>query len=92
MKPRLPEPSSPIAPHIIAFIRHKRALNRRYDVEDKALRMLDADLNARGITTLCRDQPGDPRRLFPEPTTHASTKLQPLGRSRGPIVRVDGRT
>lgn len=57
MKPRLPEPSSPIAPHIVAFVRHKRALNRRYDVEDKVLRMLDADLNARGITTLSEINP-----------------------------------
>lgn len=57
MKPRLPEPSSPIAPHILDFVRHKRALNRRYDVEDKALRMLDADLNARGITTLAEINP-----------------------------------
>ncbi len=39
MKPRLADPSSPIAPHIVAFIGHKRALNRRYDVEDKVLRM-----------------------------------------------------
>ena len=38
MKPRLPNPSSPIAPHIVAFIGHQRALNRRYDVEDKVLR------------------------------------------------------
>ncbi len=38
-------------------IRHKRALNRRYDVEDKVLRMLDADLNARGITTLSEINP-----------------------------------
>jgi integrase len=57
MRPRLPEPSSPIAPHIIAFIRHKRALNRRYDMEDKTLRMLDADLNARGITSLAEINP-----------------------------------
>jgi integrase len=57
MKPRLPEPSSPSAPHIIAFICHKRSLNRRYDVEDKVLRMLEAALNARGITTLAEITP-----------------------------------
>lgn len=48
MRARLPEPSSPIAPHIVAFVRHKRALNRRYVVEDKVLRMLDGYLNAQG--------------------------------------------
>lgn len=52
MRCRLPEPSSPIASHIIAFIGHKRALNRRYYTEDKVLQMLDADLIARGITTI----------------------------------------
>ncbi|WP_352852615.1 hypothetical protein [Mesorhizobium sp. M0895] len=41
MSPRLPEPSSPIAFHIVAFVRHKRALNRRYDVEDKVPQMYD---------------------------------------------------
>lgn len=57
MSPRLPEPSSPIAPHIVAFIRHKRALNRRYDVEDKVLRMLDSYLNERGVKTLAEITP-----------------------------------
>ena len=57
MSPRLPEPSSPIAPHIVAFIRHKRALNRRYDVEDKVLRMLDGYLNAQEIKTLAEITP-----------------------------------
>lgn len=57
MSPRLPEPSSPIAPHIVAFIRHKRALNRRYDVEDKVLRMLDGYLNAQGVKTLAEITP-----------------------------------
>lgn len=46
MSPRLPEPTSPIAPHIMAFVCHKRALNRRYDVENEALRMFDGYLNA----------------------------------------------
>jgi integrase len=52
MKPQLPDPSSPIAPHIVAFIGHKRALNRRCDVEDKVLRMFDGYLNTAGIQTL----------------------------------------
>ena len=57
MKPRLPDPSSPIAPHIVAFIGHKRALNRRYDVEDKVLRMFDGYLNTAGIMTLAEITP-----------------------------------
>lgn len=57
MSPRLPEPSSPIAPHIVAFVRHKRALNRRYDVEDKVLRMLDGYLNTQEIKTLAEITP-----------------------------------
>jgi integrase len=57
MKPRLPDPSSPIAPHIVAFVGHKRALNRRYDVEDKALRMFDGYLNTAGIKTLAEVTP-----------------------------------
>ena len=42
MRARRPEPSSPIASHVFAFVRHKRALNRRDNVEDKVLRMLDS--------------------------------------------------
>jgi hypothetical protein len=57
MKPRLPDPSSPIAPHIVAFVGHKRALNRRYDVEDKVLRMFDGYLNTAGIMTLAEITP-----------------------------------
>jgi integrase len=57
MRPRLPEPSSPIAPHIVAFVHHKRALNRRYDVEDKVLRMLDGYLNAQGVTSVTEITP-----------------------------------
>ena len=52
MRPALREPSSPAAPHIIAFVRHKRSLNRRYDVEDKALRLFDRYLNESGVKTL----------------------------------------
>lgn len=51
MSPRLPEPSSPIASHIVDFVRHKRALSRRYDVEDRVLRLLDGYLNAQGVTS-----------------------------------------
>ena len=57
MKPSLPDPSSPLAPHIIAFLRHKRSLNRRYDVEDKALRLFDGYLNQAGIKTLAEISP-----------------------------------
>ena len=57
MSSRLPEPSSPIAPHIVTFVRHKRALNRRYDVEDKVLRMLDCYLNAQGVTNVTEITP-----------------------------------
>jgi integrase len=52
MKPSLPDPSSPLAPHIIGFLRHKRSLNRRYDVEDKVLRLFDRYLNEAGVRTL----------------------------------------
>jgi len=57
MKPSLPDPSSPVAPHIIAFVRHKRSLNRRYDVEDRALRLFDRYLNEAGVTTLSEITP-----------------------------------
>ena len=52
MRPTLPDPSSPIAPHIVAFVRHKRSLNRRYDVEEKALRLFDRYLIEAGVGTL----------------------------------------
>jgi integrase len=52
MSPASPEPSSPVAPHIVAFLRHKRSLNRRYEVEDKALRLFDRYLNESGVRTL----------------------------------------
>lgn len=68
MRARLPEPSSPIAPHIVAFVCHKRALNRRYDVEDKVLRMLDGYLNARGVTSMTQITPVLLDAFFPEPS------------------------
>jgi integrase len=52
MSRRLPEPSSLLAPHIRAFLDHKRALNRKYDVEDKALRLFDRYLKGVGVGTL----------------------------------------
>jgi integrase len=57
MSPRLPDPSGVMAPHISAFLNHKRALNRKYDVEDKALRLLDRHLNKVGIKTLAEITP-----------------------------------
>jgi integrase len=51
MNRRLADPSSVIAPHISAFLDHKRALNRKYDVEDKALRLLDRYLTESRIKT-----------------------------------------
>jgi integrase len=52
MKAPLPDPSSPVAPHIVAFVRHKRSLNRRYEVEDKALRLFDRYLNEVGVNSV----------------------------------------
>jgi hypothetical protein len=57
MSLRLPDPSGVMAPHISAFLNHKRALNRKYDVEDKALRLLDRHLNKVGIKTLAEITP-----------------------------------
>ncbi len=57
MKPRLSDPSSPVAPHISAFLDHKRALNRKYNVEEKALRLLDRHLTQVGIKTLAEITP-----------------------------------
>jgi site-specific recombinase XerD len=52
-----PDPSSVLAPHILAFVDHKRALNRKYDVEDKALRSLDRHLNKVGVKSLAEITP-----------------------------------
>lgn len=57
MRSRLPDPSSVVAPHILAFLDHKRALNRKYDVEARALRLLDRYLNTVGIKTLVEITP-----------------------------------
>lgn len=82
MRTRLPEPSSPIAPHIVAFVRHKRALNRCYNVEDKALRMLDGVSERSRCPEYDRHHPGAPRCFFLEPSAHATVKLQPPCRCR----------
>ena len=58
MRPARPAPSSPLASHIRAFVAHKRALNRRYHVEEKTLRLLDAYLNDAGIGDLSQITPG----------------------------------
>jgi integrase len=57
MRPPRPAPSSPLAPHILAFVAHKRALNRRYNIEEKALRLFDAYLNQAGIENLAHVTP-----------------------------------
>ena len=57
MRPRLPDPSSVVAAHISAFLNHKRALNRKYDVEAKAFRLLDHHLNTVGIKVLAEITP-----------------------------------
>lgn len=71
---------------------HKRALNRRYDVENKALRMFDGYLNEQGIKTLAEITPALLDAFFPQSSASAATKLQSTGRNRRPAVRVDGRT
>jgi integrase len=43
---------SPLAPAIRQFLAHKRALARRFDVEEKALRLLDRYLVERDVRTL----------------------------------------
>lgn len=57
MKARLPDPSSPVAPYIAAFLAHKRALNRRYDVEETALRLFDFYLVKAGVDSLAAMTP-----------------------------------
>jgi len=57
MSRSLPDPSSVLAPHILAFVDHKRALNRKYDVEDKALRLFDRHLTKVGVNSLAEITP-----------------------------------
>ena len=52
MKPAPAELGSPLAGAIQRFVAQKRALNRRYDTEEQALRLLDRYLVKRSITDL----------------------------------------
>jgi site-specific recombinase XerD len=52
------ELGSPLAGAIQRFVAHKRALNRRYDTEEQALRLLDRYLVQRSITDLAGVTPG----------------------------------
>jgi site-specific recombinase XerD len=52
MRPAPAELGSPLAGAIQRFVAHKRALNRRYDTEEQALRLLDRYLVERSITDL----------------------------------------
>ena len=52
MRPAPAELGSPLAGAIQRFVAHKRALNRRYDTEEQALRLLDRYLVERGVTDL----------------------------------------
>src|SRR5260370_9383882 len=47
-----------------AFLNHKRALNRKYAVEGKVLRLLDRHLTSVGITTLAEITPETLDRFF----------------------------
>ena len=49
---RVVEWASPLAEPIQQFLAHKRALARRFDVEEKALRLLDRYLVVTGVRTL----------------------------------------
>src|SRR5260370_8258962 len=48
---------SPTAPHTLVFWGKKVPVSRRYDVEDKVLRMFDGYLNTAGIMTLAEITP-----------------------------------
>ena len=52
MRPVPAELGSPLAGAIQRFVAHKRALNRRYETEEQALRLLDRYLVERSITNL----------------------------------------
>jgi integrase len=64
MSAQFPDPSSPIATHIAAFLNHKRALNRKYAVESRVLRLLDRYLTSVGISTLAEITPETLDRFF----------------------------
>ena len=52
MSPPRIELASPLAEPIRQFLAAKRALNRRFDTEERTLRLLDRDLAERGIVQM----------------------------------------
>ena len=52
MRPRCPELASPLADPIRRFIECKRALNRRFHTEQRALHLFDGYLVERGVADL----------------------------------------
>jgi integrase len=88
MRPAPAELGSPLAGAIQRFVAHKRALNRRYDTEEQALRLLDRYLVERSFTDLAGVTPDvlsavSPVRLRPRPkTTRRIPYLFDLPRAR----------
>jgi site-specific recombinase XerD len=58
MRPAYTELGSPLAEPIRRFIAHKRALNRRFDCEEKALHLFDRYLVERGMADVASVTPG----------------------------------
>ena len=58
MRPACTKLRSPLAEPIRHFIAHKRALNRRFDCEEKALHLFDRYLVERGIADVASVTPG----------------------------------
>jgi len=48
---------SPLAPHIERFLSHHRALGKRFDTEESALRLLDRFVHERDVNTLAQITP-----------------------------------
>ena len=48
---------SPLAPHIERFLSHHRALGKRFDTEESALRLLDRFVHERDVNTLVQITP-----------------------------------
>ena len=92
MKPRLPDPSSPIAPHIVAFVGHKASPEPAVRCRGQGAANVRWLSEHRGDHDPCRDYPSCRRRILLEPNTYTTAKFQSLGRGYWPIVRVDGRT
>jgi site-specific recombinase XerD len=57
MRPRCPELASPLAEPIRRFVACKRALNRRFHTEDRALHLFDRYLVERGVAGLASVTP-----------------------------------